>query len=207
MLELPITLRVPTPGEMPDRPDIYELLEKRQAANIRPGYMLQPNQTPQLPYAFQASINVDNSRLWELFLALAAFFPERTSAVYNETEQDTLTTSPQSTAYVLQHFSRYRTELTQDCTLEFGLLSNTRHQLTELAVSSCKYIKFWGSDEPAFTALMKTFHLPLFRRLDFVDEFPKIVLPLRRLVQGATPPAQVVEHFDRAFKVERSDFY
>ncbi|PUZ26645.1 hypothetical protein GA0116948_102177 [Chitinophaga costaii] len=207
MLELPITLRVPTPDEMPDRPDIDEILEKRREANIRPGYTLQPNHTPQLPYKFYAEINVDNSRLWHLFLALAAMFPASASAVYNEAAQDTLTTNLQPTSYILQHFSKYQTELTKDCALEFGLLSNTREQLTELAVSSCKYIKFWGNEQPAFTALMKVHNLPLFRHLDFVDEFPKIILPLRQLIPGTTPPAQVVDHFDRAFKVERENFY
>ena len=207
MLELPITLRVPTPDEVPDRPDIYELLEKRREANIRPGYTLKPNTTPQLPYKFYAEINVNNSKMWALFLALAAMFPENTSAVYNEYEQDALTTNIFPTTTVLKHFSRYHKELTQDCTLEFGLLSNTREQLTELSVNYCKYVKFWGNDLAAFTACMEAFKLPLMKHLDFADEYPKIIVPLRTLVAGTTPPAQVIEHFDRAFNVNRENFY
>lgn len=207
MLELPITLRVPRADEMPDRPDIDELLERMREANIEPGYTLQPNHTPQLPYTFTAAINVNNPRLWDLFLALAALFPAKASAVYNEASEESLTTNLQPTDHILKHYTRYKTELVQDCTLEFGLLSNTREALTELNVSACKYVKFWGNDLPAFTAVMKTFGLQQFRHLDFADEFPKIIVPLRRLVPGTTPPVQVVEHFDRAFKVERGDFY
>lgn len=207
MLELPITLRVPRADEMPERPDIDELLERRREADIRPGFTLQPNQTPQLPYAFSAEINVDNSRLWDLFLALAAIFPATASAMYNEVSEESLTTNLQPTDTILKHYARYKTELVQDCTLEFGLLSNTREDLMELQVSACKYVKFWGTNLPAFTAVMKEFGLPQCRRLDFADEFPKIIVPLRQLVPGTTPPVQVVEHFDRAFKVERGDFY
>ncbi len=94
-----------------------------------------------------------------------------------------------------------------DCNLEFGLLSHTRDRLTELFVSECKYLKFWGSDQDAFAACMVHFRLPHIQRLEFADEYPKIVVPLRTVLPGAAPTSDVIAHFDRAFNVNRETFY
>ena len=70
MLELPVTVRIPLPEEMPHRQDIEELLLKRKKAVITEGYKITPNTIRQLSYAFQAEININNSNLWNLTLSL-----------------------------------------------------------------------------------------------------------------------------------------
>src|SRR3954469_20989597 len=118
MLELPITVRIPTDQELDYRPDLDEILMKRRRANINEGYKLVMNDNPRLPYRFQATINIDNSSLWELFLELAEMLPASVSCVYGLFEDESVTTMPLKKEFILRELSRYEAELTQDCLLE-----------------------------------------------------------------------------------------
>ncbi|SFD47985.1 hypothetical protein SAMN05518672_102116 [Chitinophaga sp. CF118] len=204
MLELPITVRIPTDQELDYRPDLDEILMKRRKANIREGYMLKMNDNPRLPFRFQATINIDNSSLWELFQALAATFPSKVSCVYGLHEDESATTEQLQKAFVLKELERYESELTQDCQLEFGLLFHNKDVLIELSVSESKYIRYWGVELERFKQLMQSFQLPADDKLEFIDEYPKIVLPLREVKQGSKAPETVIYYLDQAFHIDRS---
>lgn len=205
MLELPVTIRVPLPEEMPHREDIEEILQKRKQARIQEGFMYTPNDTQQLPFTFYAAINVNNSRLWQVFSALTQLFPdEELSCVYGLTEEEPVTTGYFAKAHVLATLEKYRTELAQDASLEFGLLYHTKETLIELFVTESKYIKFWGSDRPALIRLMLEFGIPQAQHLAFIDEYPKISMPLRNFVPAAKHPESVIRGLDSAFEIDRS---
>jgi len=203
MLALPITIRIPTDQELDYRPDIDEILHKRRKANIREGYKLQLNEARRLPFRFQATINIDNRRLWQLFLALAATLPQKVSCVYGLYEEESETTAFLQKQFVLNELEKYREELTQECQLEFGLLFQTKEVLIELGVSESKYIRYWGVELERFRLLMQSFHLPPVEGLEFIDEYPKIVTPLRELVPSAKAPETVVYYLDQAFHIDR----
>jgi hypothetical protein len=205
MLELPVTIRVPLPEEMPHREDIEEILQKRKQARIQEGFTYAPNDTQQLPFTFYAAVNVNNSRLWEVFSALTALFPdEELSCVYGLHEEEPVSTNYFSKEHVLTTLEKYSTELAQDAALEFGILLHTKQSLTELFVTESKYIKFWGSDKEAFMKLMIDFDIPQVPKLAFVDEYPKITMPLRSFVPSAKHPESVIRGLDSAFEVDRS---
>jgi hypothetical protein len=204
MIELPITVRIPTDQELDYRPDLDEILMKRRRANIREGYKLIMNDNPRLPYRFQATVNIDNSSLWELFLALAETLPANVSCVYGLFEDESATTMPLKKEFVLRELSRYEAELTQDCLLEFGLLFLNKDLLIELSVSESKYIRYWGIELERFKQLMKSFDLPADDKLEFIDEYPKTVLPLREVLPGSKAPETVVYYLDEAFRVDRN---
>ena len=203
MLALPITIRIPTDQELDYRPDIDEILHKRRKANIREGYKLQLNEARRLPFRFQATINIDNRRLWQLFLALAATLPQKVSCVYGLYEEESETTAFLQKQFVLNELEKYREELTQECQLEFGLLFQTKDVLIELSVSESKYIRYWGVELERFRLLMQSFHLPPVEGLEFIDEYPKIVTPLRELIPTAKAPETVVYYLDQAFHIDR----
>jgi len=203
MLELPVTIRLPRKGEMRHRTDLNELLEKRQEAQIVQGYDLKDNKTPQLPYVFYAAINVHNSKLWELFIALSDFFPDQVQTVYSINDLHAVTTAPLPKTEVMNTLTGFKTELTQDGNLNFGLLHHTKTALIELTVTESKYIKFWGIDKPSFLNCMASFHIPQRPRLEFIDEYPKVVEPLSRFIPNAKKPEEVIKALDRAFKVQR----
>jgi hypothetical protein len=206
MLALPITIRIPTDDEISYRPDFDEILHKRRSARIQEGYTLELNEagTHRLPYRFQATINIDNNRLWELFQALAGTLPAKVSCVYGLAEDETATTGLLQKQFVLNELEKYREELTQDCQLEFGLLFQTKEVLIELSVSDSKYLRYWGVELERFKLLMQSFRLPAVKGLEFVDEYPKIVTPLRELLPAAKAPESVVYYLDQAFHVDRS---
>jgi hypothetical protein len=205
MLILPVTVRIPTAEELDYRPDIEEILMRRRKANIREGYVLQLNDNPRFPYRFQATVNINNPRLWDLFVALAATLPQKLSCVYGlQGEDESETTQLLQKELVLQELGKYREELTQDCQLEFGLLYQTKDLLIELAVTESKYIRYWGAELERFRIMMKSFQLPPVEGLEFIDEYPRIVSPLRALMAATKAPETVIYQLDRAFGVDRS---
>lgn len=203
MLELPITVRIPSDEEIDYRPDIDEILFKRRKAKIVEGYALTLNENPRLPYRFQAMINIGNSRLWSLFQALAATLPDKVSCVYGLYEEENVTTAPLQKQYVLNELEKYRDEITQECQLEVGLLFHTKDILIELGISDSKYIRYWGAELERFRLLMQSFRLPPVEGLEFIDEYPKIVTPLRELVRTAKAPETVIYYLDQAFHIDR----
>jgi hypothetical protein len=199
MLELPVTIRLPRRGEMRHRTDLDELMEKRKEALIVQGYDLKDNKTPQLPHDFYAAINVHNSRLWDVFIALSEAFPDSLHAVYGMNEPDTVTTGILSKHEVISRFSECKTELTQDGHLSFGLLHHSSTALLELTVTESKYIRFWGKDKAAFLTCMAGFSIPQRPRLEFVDEYPKVVEPLNKFIPNARKPGEVIKKLNSAF--------
>jgi hypothetical protein len=203
MLELPVTIRLPRRGEMRHRTDLEELLEKRKEAQIVQGFDMKDNKTPQLPYDFYAAINVHNSKLWEVFLSLTEAFPTQANCVYSLNELHQATTGKLAKAEILKTLTGFKTELTQDGNLSFGLLHHTKESLIELTVTESKYIKFWGKDKASFLNSMASFSIPQRPRLEFIDEYPKVVEPLSRFVPSARKPEDVIKSLDRAFNVQR----
>ena len=199
MLELPITIRVPEPSEMEHREDIHELLQKRKQARIVEGFDLQPNDTQQLPFKFYAAINVNHSRLWQVFEALAHTFPdEEISCVLGTEDEEPVTTGYYPKQQVLNELLKYKTELSSDASLSFGLLLHTREVLVELFVTEAKYIKYWGSNKEAFVQAMLALDIRPVQKLEFVDEYPKITEPLRKFVPNARHAKTVIHHIKEA---------
>jgi hypothetical protein len=196
MLELPITIRIPKPSEMPHRTDIEELLLKRKTAMIVQGFDWKDNRTPQLPFTFSATININNSKLWSLFLALSREFPDQVNAVYGYSEEEATTTRSLSKERILTEFSKFETEFTKDGKLAFGLINHSRSSLIELTVTNDKYVKFWGMNKETFLACMKSFNIPQKRGIEFVDEYPKIVEPLKKFIPAAKRPDEVIKYLD-----------
>jgi hypothetical protein len=202
MLTLPVTVRVPLPNEIPHREDAEELLAKRKKANITQGYRLKPNETQQLPFGFYADININNDRLWQLFIALADDLPAEVHCIYGLYEDEAVTTDYFPKQDVLKTLAAFQKELTMDCSLEFGLLYHARDMLVEISVPESKYIKFWGTDKTKFLQHMKDFKLAEIANLAFIDEYPKLVTPLRDLMPTARRPEDVIWSLNRAFGME-----
>jgi hypothetical protein len=206
MLALPITIRIPTDDEISYRPDFDEILHKRRRARIQEGYTLALNEAGahRLPYRFQATINIDNNRLWDLFQALTLTLPAKVSCVYGLSEDETATTALLQKQFVLNELEKYREELVQDCQLAFGLLFQTKEVLIELSISESKYLRYSGVELERFKLLMQSFRLPAVKGLEFIDEYPKIVTPLRELIPSAKAPESIIYYLDEAFHVDRS---
>lgn len=202
MLELPVTIRVPLPEEMEHRPDIDELLFRRSKAAIVEGFKLTDNYTPRIPYSFQAEININNSRLWELLQALIQFLPGEIICQYNMEQDEPVATDYLSLETVIEKLLPHKQELVQDCAMEFCLYAHTAKGLIEIIVTAFKYIRFSGIDKEAFLKCMQQFNLEEVDGIAFVDEFPKITEPLRKFIPSARRSEDVIWSLNRSFGIE-----
>lgn len=200
VLVLPPTIQVPIAEDLPDREDIAVALAKRDGANITQGYHIIPNKTKQLPFVFIAEININNDKLWDLFTVLAGDLPAELCCIFGlYDDEEPVTTGYHPKNEILQTLEKCKTELCMDASIEFGLLHQSRTLLAEIFVSSAKYIRYWGSDKEAFIQHMLAFGLGEIPVLAFVDEYPKLVLPLRNFVAGAKHPETVKRILGNAF--------
>ncbi|MFI5149236.1 MAG: hypothetical protein ACHQRM_05845 [Bacteroidia bacterium] len=171
-------MRTPRPDELPDNPEVHERIKAMEKANIVEGYTLQENADIDLPFKFYAEINIDNSRLWDLIKAILQLMPDEVSVIYNRFEAEANYSPYLRKRQVRELLSKYKTEICQDCNLEFGIIHHTEEGLEELFVSESKYVKFWGCTEAPFRTLLAEMNLKEIPGLNFADEFPKVVEPL-----------------------------
>lgn len=203
MLEAPPTIRLPRPDELPNNPEVFERLKGREKANIVEGYKLSNNTTHDLPFKFYVEINIDNSRLWDLFKALANQLPDNLSCIYNLYEEEAIFSDYKDKNIILKQLDTYKTELTQDCNLEFGLIYQADDKLEEVFVSDSKFLKVWGNNEIAFRQLMNDFRLNEISDLNFIDEFPKVVEPLTMFNEKAKRTETIIEELNDFFNPKK----
>lgn len=197
MLETPPTLRLPRPNELPNNPEVYERLKERETAKIIEGYTLRYNTAQDLPFKFFAEININNSRLWDLFLRLANQLPDEVSCIYGQYEEEPNYSTYGNKVQILNVLSNYEVEFVQDCNIEFGLVFHTEDKLEEVFVKEAKYVQVWGNNEVGFRQLMATFQLDEIPDLNFVDEFPKVVEPLENFIPNAKPTDVILKELVR----------
>lgn len=202
MLQLPPTIRIPAAHEMPHRQDIEILLAKRKTAIIEQGYKLTTNHNPRLSWQFQAEINIHNDHLWLLITTLLKEMPANLYCEYGQVEEEMTSTGYYPKDELLQKLVPFQRELTQDASLQFTLVANQPGLLTELSITSVKYIRFTGHDLTSFTQHMTAFKLGENNSLSFIDEFPWVVEPLRKFDSAARRPEDVIWSLNRVFNVE-----
>lgn len=192
-LETPPTLRTPNFDEVPKTKDLIEAITKSQSAKIVEGFVFQLNDKKELPFKFYAEININNSRLWELFKTLTIHLPDEISLIFNHADNDAIFGTYQDKYTVINKLSNFTTELSQDCFLEYGVIHQTDYFLEEVFVDCTKYIKYWGMDEAWFKMTMKDFHLIEIPDLNFMDEFPKVREALRLHADDVLETDELIE--------------
>ncbi|WP_435414538.1 hypothetical protein [Polaribacter aestuariivivens] len=175
-LELPITLSVPELKGFLDNDLIRNRLHLRQSANIVEGYKLIPNNPEtgykELAFDFYAEINIDNSKLWSLFLLLCIELPKKGSLIFGEKGYELYHGKDTIVNDIIAFLKPYRKQIIADAFIEIGLISHTEDRLVEVLIDSAKYIKFWGVDLHSFQQIMQTFGLKEREDIKFVDEYP-----------------------------------
>lgn len=199
-LELPPTIRtakeeeVTTPNE-----EVLKRIRARAEATIVEGYTLRENPDAGALFRFFSEINIDNSRLWELFTALVALLPTEASLIYGHIDDEPSYGRYLHKEEVLQKLAPYRLELAQDGLLEFGVIYQDEERLQEVFVKKAKYVQYWGVDEAPFRKVMQQFGLPETEGLQFIDDFPLATEPLRVHRPEAKETDEVVKALAEAF--------
>lgn len=193
MLEIPITLRVPRVDEIPNLPKVLDNIKAREKANIVEGFILKNNETNELPFKFYAKINVNNSRLWNLVIALSETLPEISSLLFGFIETEVNYGNYENKAEIINFIKQYKTELTQDTFLYFGLIYQDKEKLTEIFVNESKFIQYWGINEDLFRIIMQNFELDEVENLEFIDEYPKVRENLKLHNQNVLETGELIE--------------
>ena len=203
-LELPITLRPPEMDEVPMNSSVKERLELRKIAKIVEGFKILPkNNTPEyeeLVFNFDAEINIDNSRLWNLILELSKQLPDEISLIFNHSDCEPEYGKYSDKGQTLEFLAKYETEIISDTFIDIGMIFHSDSELIEIFLPESKYIKFWGVDQESFIKAMREFDLKEIDGIEFVDEYPKVREPLRLFNEKITDSNELIELLRTNFK-------
>jgi hypothetical protein len=199
-LELPITLRAPNIDEVPANSRVSERLEKRKTANIVEGYIIhQKDNKTDFEFNFYAEININNSNLWNLIVALSKEMPEIIAVIFGQEGSELNYGQYSNKEDTLRFLSKYSKEIITDAFIEMGLIFHSENELIEIFVSESKYIKFWGINEESFIQIMNNFNLKQIDNIEFVDEYPKVREALRLFDETAIETNDLIKMFEKEF--------
>lgn len=204
-LELPLTLRIARPHEVPFDHMALNRIKKSESAHIVEGYTLhfQPENSEHknLGFEFYSKININNSRLWELFSELSNLMPNEIALISGHIDDEELTYGKYSKkGNILNFIYKFKNEITKDTYLKLGLIFHSDDQLVEIFIDDTKHIKFWGSNEVHFTDTLKKFNLENIEHLEFIADFPKVRFPLITIEEEAINTDQLLELLKNEYK-------
>ncbi|MCA6065741.1 hypothetical protein JI747_001040 [Chryseobacterium sp. RG1] len=203
ILELPRTIRLLNEDEIPRNSSVLKRWEESKTANIVQGYTFQLNENNPdnalIGFKFYCEVNIDNSNLWNLILALSETLPDVASVLFGHIDFDLHYGDYNEKEEILQFISGYKRELTQDAFINFGLIYNDDENLVEIFVDESKYIKYWGVNEEFFRNIMNDFNLKEIENLEFIDEYPKVREVLTMFDKDIIDSKTLIEEFSEKY--------
>lgn len=202
-LALPQTIRFADREEIPNNPEILKRWTESQSANIVQGYTFQSNENnpenKEIGFNFYSEINIDNSNLWNLTVALSETLPDVAAVLFGPIDSDLNYGNYGEKKAVLEFVSQYKKEITQDAFISFGLIYQDDENLIEIFVDESKYLKYWGVSETCFRKIMKDFNLEEIENLEFIDEYPKVREVLTGFEKDAVDSETLIEIFSKQY--------
>jgi hypothetical protein len=174
-------------------------LEELKTAKIVEGYVIHKNESDESPFNFFAEINIDNSRLWEIFTEMLLSYTEEISLIFGYVDHEPFYSQYMDKAEILKSIENYENEFVQDGYLEFGIIYHDEKKLKEIFVKRPKYIQFWGTDEKEFKTIMSKFSLYEIEDLQFIDEFPMVTKSLKMLDENALNTTEIINSLKEKF--------
>ena len=200
MLKIPRTIRDISEEDVPGNSSAMEQRRAKRSARIIEGFKLFQNENKsEFPFIFGAEINIDNDRLWDLFISLCEELPNNAALLFGFYDNDLNYGRYAEKERIIFELSKYRREISEDCHLELGLIHHTESKLIEVFIAEAKYIKFWGVDEISFMGIMSRFNLSETSDIEFIDEYPKAVYPLRTIVEDVADTFEIITNLQEKF--------
>lgn len=197
MLKIPRTINQ---EDVPNNSSAMEQAQAKHSAKIIEGFKLFQNEKKsESPFIFAAEINIDNDRLWDLFISLCEELPDIAALLFGFYDNDINYGRYAEKEEIMLELSKYRREISEDCHLELGLIHHTELELIEVFIAEAKYIKFWGTDETSFRNIMHKFNLSEIRDIEFIDEYPKAVYPLKSIIEDVADTYEIITDLQEKF--------
>jgi hypothetical protein len=207
MIELPKTIRPARFDEISDDSEANVRLENIANANIVQGYTFKlrkvaSEEEKDIPFLFFSEININNSRLWDLIIALTDLLPDVSSLIIGDTDSEPNYRDYKTKIDLITRIKKYKTELIEDAFLEWGIIYNNNESFTEIFIPDSKYIKFWGADIDGFKTIMTKFNLNQIDDLEFIDEYPKVRESLRLFENSMVDTNEVIDELLKSVTLE-----
>jgi hypothetical protein len=201
MLELPRTIKDLSEDEFEGDASLIDRVKAKQHAKIVEGYKLIPNnEQTELPFIFYSEININNSRLWDLFIFLCKEqLPDTAALIFGFYDNEVNYGKYLAKVDIIIELAKYQREIVEDCHLELGLIYHSELTLIEIYIAEAKYIKVWGCDEESFRNIMNAFNLKEVENIEFIDEYPKVVYPLKTIMEDAVDTFEIITDLQEKF--------
>jgi hypothetical protein len=162
------------------------------------GYVRQDRKGEVFDAFFEA--NVHAPRVWEAFCALVeALLPEVAAPIVGVNGEDPIFGPYTSRAAALGVLGPHARRLQHDGMLEFGLIFRTAEVMEEVFVPSVKYLQVWTNHPDRAESAFARLGLPAMPHLQFIDDYPRVVLHLRT-PEGGAGWRDVIEQLREAFE-------
>jgi hypothetical protein len=163
------------PGSEPVRSQRWARI---QAANIAPGFTLEPSGTEQ--FLHYAEINVDAPDIWAAFRDLCeALLGTEATLLFADIDADPAPLGSASVSSIIATLEPHAYRLAHNGFLQFGLVGNADGKINEVFVAPTKHFKIWLNDETRFRSIMRQHGLREADALEFLDEYPHTTVGLQ----------------------------
>jgi len=150
-----------------------------RAAKIEPGFTLTESKDPR--FAFYAEANVDAPRIWAVFRDLCqSLLGAEATFVINQIDYEPMPIGTAGTLEILGILESYRYQLTHDGMIQFGLVHQVDGLVREVFVAPTKHFMVWLDNPNSLHSVMKKHSVPQADKLQFIDQYPRISIPLPR---------------------------
>jgi hypothetical protein len=202
MIELPKTIRPARFDEIPKNSEANVRLQNIDNAMIVEGFTFKLKEIynesdKEIPFIFFSEININNSRLWELIIALTDLLPDLSSLIIANSDTEPNYCDYKAKIDLIGSITKFKTELIGDAFLEWGIIYHDNETLTEIFITDSKYIKFWGVNINGFKTIMTKFDLNQIDDLEFIDEYPKVREPLRLFERSIADTNEVIKELKK----------
>jgi hypothetical protein len=203
MIELPKTIRLARFDEISKASRANVRLQNIDNAKIVQGYTFKLRKVTnkegkEIPFLFFSEININNSRLWDLMIALTDLLPDVASLIIGDTDSEINHCDYETKNDLMASIKQFKTELIEDPFLQWGIINNDNESLTEIFIPDSKYITFWGADIKGFKTIMAKFDLNQIDDLEFIDEYPKVRESLRLFDSSLTRTNEVIDELKKS---------
>ena len=178
MLVFPEGVKLATSTDLPFAPNLPELLARVSSAKIEPGYIVR--HVNDRLFQYYVEVNVNAPQLWSLFRSLCdVILPEETQPIVGDINGEITHGKYTSTVKLLELFEIFQFYLAHDCYLQFGLGKSSSAETCEIFVTATKHFQIWTNKIDGLEDVMRDYGLCRVDNLQFIDEFPRITLPLK----------------------------
>ncbi|MBL4931912.1 hypothetical protein [Clostridium paridis] len=171
--KLPLGIRIPRYDEYPKGYVVEEVNKKRDSANIVQGYKLV--EVSDKKFTHFTEINIDIDKLWSLFISLSdSIIGDKAYGLIGFKGEKPTLSKISDKKNIIELFSKYQFELSNDGFSEFGIAYYDDNTLNEIYITTFKYVQVWTTDKDSLVKALRKAGLKEKKILNFIDEFPVV---------------------------------